>query len=57
MRAAIVEREGAVLEVNAGHPIATNGDFVAQLFSAMRGSDAALPKLLSDFLLLYCESA
>jgi len=25
----IVEGEGAVLEVNLGHPILTNGDFVA----------------------------
>jgi len=25
----IVEKEGAVLEVNVGHPIVTNGDFAA----------------------------
>ena len=31
----IVEVEGAVLGVNVGHPIVTNGDFVAKLFSAM----------------------
>jgi len=36
--------------VNVGHYIATSGDFVAQLFSAVRGGDAALPKLLRDFL-------
>jgi len=30
-----------------GHPIVTNGDFVA--FSAVRGGDAALPKVLWDF--------
>jgi len=29
------------------HPLATNRDFVA--FSAVRGGDAALPKLLWDF--------
>ena len=27
-------REGAVLGVNLGHPIVTNGDFVAQLFES-----------------------
>jgi len=37
--------------VNVGHPILTNGGFVAQLFSAMRGGTAAVPKLLWDFLL------
>jgi len=25
----IVEKEGAVLGINVGHPIVTNGDFVA----------------------------
>ena len=29
-----------------GYPIITSKDFVAWLFSAMRGGDAALPKLL-----------
>ena len=42
--------KGAVLEVNMGHPIVTNGDLWQLLFSAMRGGDAALPKLLWDFL-------
>jgi len=51
MRVEIVERKGAVLSLNVGHPIVTNGDFVAQLFSAARGGDAALPKLLWDFFL------
>jgi len=36
--------------VNVGHPIVANGDFVVQLFSAVRGGDAALSKLLCDFL-------
>jgi len=45
----IVEREGAVLGINVGHPIVINGDFVAKLFSTVRGGDAALPKLLWDF--------
>ena len=44
-------RKGAVSAVNVGHPIVTNGDLVALLFSAVRGGDAALPKLLWDFLL------
>ena len=39
-------REGAVLKVNAGHPIVTNG------ILCMRVGDAALPKLLWDFLLI-----
>jgi len=43
---------GAVLGVNVGHPIVTSGDFVAWLFSAVRGGDAALPKLVWDFLLI-----
>jgi len=30
-RVEIVEREGAVLGVNVGHRLLTNGDFVAQL--------------------------
>ena len=37
------EKEGAVLGVNVGHPIVTN---------AVRSSDAALPKLLRDFLFI-----
>ena len=48
----IVGREGVVLWVNVGHPIVTNGDFVAQLFSAARGGNVALPKLHLDFLFL-----
>jgi len=43
---AIVEWEGADLRVNVGYPI------VAQLFSAVKGGHAALPKLLWDFLFL-----
>jgi len=39
-----------LLGVNVGHPIVTNGDFV-ELFSVVRGCDAALPKLLWNFLL------
>jgi len=35
-----------------GHPIVTNGEFVVYLFSAVRGGDEALPKLLWDFLFL-----
>jgi len=46
MKVEIVEREGADFGVNVGHPIATNGDFVALLFSAEGGCDAALPNLL-----------
>jgi len=46
-----VEAEEAVLWVNMGHPIVTNRDFVAYLFSAVGGGNAALPKLLWDFLL------
>ena len=45
-------REGVVLGVNVGHPIVTNGNFVAYLFSAVRGGDAAVPKLLWDFLFM-----
>jgi len=44
-----VAGEGAVWGVNVGHPIVTNGDFVAELFSAVKGGDAALLKLLWDF--------
>jgi len=42
----IVKEEGAVFGVNLGHPIVTNG------ILCMRGGDAALPKLLWDFLFL-----
>ena len=52
-RVEIVEGKGAVSAVNVGHPIVTNGDLVALLFSAVRGGDAALPKLLWDFLLKF----
>ena len=44
-------REGAVLGVYVRHPTITNGDFVASLFSAVRGGDVAFPKFLWDFLL------
>jgi len=44
MEVEIVEGEGAVLVVNMGHPIVTNGNI------CVRGGDAALPKLLWDFL-------
>ena len=37
-------REGAVLNVNAGRPIVNNA------ILCVRGDDAALPKLLWDFL-------
>ena len=44
MEMEIVEGEGAVLVVNVGHPIVTSRIF------CVRGGDAALPKLLWDFL-------
>ena len=50
MEVEIVEGEGAVLVVNVGHPIVTNG------ILCVRGSDAALPKLLWDFLFSYSAS-
>jgi len=37
--------KGAVLGVNVGHPIVTNGDFMDKLFSAARDGDVALPRL------------
>jgi len=44
-------REEAVLGINVvGHPIATNGT-MWRSYSLPRGGDAALPKLLWDFLL------
>ena len=46
----IVEGEEKVLRVNVEHPTVTNGDFVEQLFSAVTGGDAALPKLRWDFI-------
>jgi len=45
MGVVIVEGEGAVLGVNVGHSIVTNG------ILCVRGGDAAPPKLLRDFLL------
>jgi len=45
MGVVIVKGEGAVLEVNVGHPFVTNGIVYA------RGGDAALPKLLWYLLL------
>jgi len=50
-------RERSSFGVNVGHPIVTNADFVAQLFSAVIGGDADLPKLLWDFLLLLLGTA
>jgi len=38
-------REGAVLDINVGRPIETNG------ILCVRSGDAALPKLLWDFML------
>ena len=40
MEVEIVEGEGAVLGVNMGHPIVTNGILY------VRGGDAVLPRLL-----------
>ena len=34
--------------VNVGNPIVASRDFVAQLFSALKAGDAALPRLLWD---------
>jgi len=34
MGVVIIEEEGSVLAVNLGHPIVTNGDFVAQLYGS-----------------------
>jgi len=47
----IVKGEGAILRVNVGHPIVTDGDFVASLFSTIRGGDEAFPKLIWDLML------
>ena len=44
MEVEFVEGEGEVLVVNMGHPIVNNG------ILCVRGGDAALPKLLCDFL-------
>jgi len=41
------------LGVSVKDPIVTKGEFVSLFFSAVSGGDAALPKLLWDFLLLY----
>jgi len=46
----IVEEEWDSFGGKCGHPIVTDGDFVAQLFSVVRSGDAALPKLLWGFL-------
>ena len=46
------QRDVAVLGVNVENLIVTNGDSVAWLFSAVRGGNAALRKLLQDFLLV-----
>ena len=47
MGVVIVEGEGAVLEINVWNPIVING------ILCVRGDDAALPKLLSDFLIIH----
>jgi len=47
-------RRQRVIGVNVGHLTVTNGHFVA-LFSAVMGSDAALPKLLWHFLSSNCR--
>ena len=44
MEVQIVQGKGADLVVNVEHPVVTNGIF------CVRGGDAALPKLLWDFL-------
>ena len=51
MEVEIVVGEGAVLVVNEGHPVATNG------ILCVRGGDAAHLKLLWDFWLLLCFSS
>jgi len=53
MEVEIVEGEGAVLGVNMGHPVVTNG------ILCVRGGDAVLPKLLWDLLLtdVTCSSS
>jgi len=51
MEVKIVEGEGAVLVVNVGHPVVTNGILY------VRGSNVALPKLLWDFLFIKLERA
>ena len=49
-------RRRVSFEVNVGHPIVTNGNFVAQLFSAFMGGDAAFPSLLWAFCLTCCRA-
>jgi len=39
MGVVIIEGEGAVLEVNLGRPIVTNGDFATRLFPNYIGQD------------------
>jgi len=41
IKALIVEKEGAVLGVNLGRPIVTNGDFVAYLCDVLFSNDFA----------------
>ena len=50
MAVVIVKGEGAVLGVNVGHPIVTNGD-CGVVILCREGGDAVFPKLLWDFLL------
>jgi len=47
----ITKRKRAIIGVNVRYVIVTIGDFVALLLSAVKGGDAALLKLLWDFLL------
>jgi len=47
-----IVKEGAVLGVNVGHPIVTNGTLWCS-YSAVMSCNAALPKLLRDFLLIF----
>jgi len=47
----IVEGEGTVSEINVGYPIVTNGDLWRSY--TVRDGDAALPKLVWDFLFLF----
>ena len=49
-------KEGAVLGVNVHRTSHCNQRELCGVFSAVRGGDAALPKLLWDFLLLSSTS-
>jgi len=52
MAVEIVEGEEAVLGVNVGHPIVTNGDFGVVIL-CLKGGDETFPKLLWDFLFTF----